>query len=254
MIKYTDPDYAAVSLRRELGMDDSKAADFIQVLPALNIRMREDHLVDGTLGACKVIGSHRLIVISTAIKYETQKRFTISHEVGHIVLHHGTSYCNSEDLLGFRISSDKEREANQFASAFLLPQVAVLKVLKLNDISFAMAESLAEQYDLSLTSTLIRLVKSSSDNVCLFVHSGGKIEFPVMSQGCRLRPKRGIIDPKTLANRLTDKDTILCGNSDCSYWFDDDIPFEEYNCIEESRFFRQLQKCITIINISSDDM
>lgn len=252
MNKYADPVYAAKRLRRELGIDVSDAIDIECVLSKRNIRMREDPLPEGTLGACKVKGLHRLIVVSTAIKYDSQKRFTICHEIGHVELHHGTSNCNDEDLIGFRTTSDRENDANQFASIFLLPQAAVLEALKLNDISFDMADKLAEQYGISLTATLIRLVKASPDNVCLFVHAGGKILYPVRSQGCKFRPKSGGIDPDALANRLTDSKAYINGGSDGSYWFNDDLPFDDYVCTEESRYFRHLKKAITIVNINSN--
>lgn len=254
MNKLPDPDYAAIKLRHELSIGDDAPLDFNIVLPALNIRIREELLKEGTLGACKVVGLKRLVVISTAITYEVQKRFTVAHETGHILLHHGTSYCTKDDLFGYRSSKDRENDANKFASACLLPQTAVLKALRRNDISFDMAKGLAEQYGISLTSTLIRLVTLSSDNVCLFMHSGGRIDYSIRSQNCRFRPRSGNIDPDALANRLSENETKVKGDSDCSYWFDDETLFDDCTCTEESLYFRQLQKSISIINISTDDI
>lgn len=254
MSKLPDPDYAAIKLRHELSIDDSAAVDFGLVLPTLNIRICEESLKEGTLGACKVEGLWRLIIISTAITYEAQKRFTIAHETGHILLHHGTCYCTKDDLFGYQTIKGRENDANQFASAFLLPQTVVSQALKYKDISFDMAEKLTEQYGISLTATLIRLVKSSSDNVCLFVHSGGKIEYAIPSPGCSFRPKSGLIDECSLANRLTSGKTNINGDTNSSFWFEDNRFLEDSTCIEESRLFKNLQKTITIVNINSDDM
>lgn len=254
MNSFSAPEYTAIKVRNELKMVDSEPINFDVVLPLLNIRFREAALENGTLGACKVKGLQRMIVISTAITYEAQKRFTIAHEIGHIVLHHGTSYCNSDDLFEFRSKQDRETEANAFASAFLVPQSVIIKSLRLADISFDMAQALASQYNVSLTSTLIRLVKACTDTVCIFVHSNGKIKYAVKSQNCRLRPKIGMLGPDTLANRLSDTKVKIKGASDCSYWFEgDDFP-DDIVCAEESWFFRQVKETISIVNIYSDNM
>lgn len=58
-----------------------------------------------------------------------RKRFTIAHELGHILLH------NHFPISSYR---DKEAEANEFASEFLMPEDEIknsLYYLKLNDLS-----------------------------------------------------------------------------------------------------------------------
>jgi Zn-dependent peptidase ImmA (M78 family) len=256
MSKHSNPEYAAISLRREYGIDDSQAIDFYHLLPALNITIRESHLPDGTLGACKVKGSHRLIVISTAIPDENPRRFTVAHETGHVILHHGTGFCSSYDIdeLGVRTATDKENDANKFAAALLLPEAVVLKELKKNDISFDMAREIANHYGASLTSTLLRLVRSSTDNVCVFLHSGGKIEFSFISPNCWLRPRSGKLSLGALANRLSESEPNVKGNVDYLDWFYEHHFFEESTCTEESRFFPRWQKTLSIINVYSDRM
>lgn len=59
-----------------------------------------------------------------------RKRFTIAHELGHILLH-------NENLYPISSYRDKEKEANIFASEFLMPENEIknsLRQLKMNDL------------------------------------------------------------------------------------------------------------------------
>lgn len=59
-----------------------------------------------------------------------RKRFTIAHELGHILLH-------NENLYPISSYRDKEKEANIFASEFLMPENEIknsLRHLKMNDL------------------------------------------------------------------------------------------------------------------------
>jgi Zn-dependent peptidase ImmA (M78 family) len=254
MIKRLDPEYTAMSLRRECGINDEQAIDFSHLLPVLNITNCEAPLPDGTLGACKVKGSHRLIVISTAIPDENQRRFTIAHETGHVLLHHGTGYCGKNDIdeLGTRTTADKETEANKFAAALLLPEAVIQKELIKTDVSFTMAKDIADHYGASLTSTLIRLVRSSADSVCMFLHANGRIEFSFKSPGCMLQPRCGPISQRVHANTLSQQKPYVKDNTDYSEWFDEGYFFENSICTEESRFFPRWQKTLSIVNVYLD--
>jgi Zn-dependent peptidase ImmA (M78 family) len=78
-----------------------------------------------------------------------RKRFTIAHELGHILLHNENN---------FPISSyrDKEKEANVFASEFLMPENEIknsLRYLKMGDLGQL------KQYWLTSMSSIIRKAK-----------------------------------------------------------------------------------------------
>lgn len=86
-------------------------------------------------GAVEKEGDGFRIIVSP-YQDEKRERFTIAHELGHLFLHMG--YKTSQKLweeqengLNYRIENiEKEYQANEFASAFLMPTLEYLSILK----------------------------------------------------------------------------------------------------------------------------
>jgi Zn-dependent peptidase ImmA (M78 family) len=53
---------------------------------------------------------------------EVRQRFTVAHELGHMLLRHGPSFKDSAIHFSSGIQSIKEREANSFAMELLMPK------------------------------------------------------------------------------------------------------------------------------------
>ena len=111
-----NPEWYAQDLRQDMEIPDSAPIDLDNIIRALDIHLKIARIGKGILGACKVKGLQKLIVISPDISYESQKRFTISHEIGHLIIHHGVHYCNANDLKIWINVPTKEKEANKFAA------------------------------------------------------------------------------------------------------------------------------------------
>jgi len=66
-----------------------------------------------------------------------RKRFTLAHEIGHIVIpwHFGTFACHhtDEDVLAFSDYATDEAEANRFASELLMPTPWVEKIIEASE-------------------------------------------------------------------------------------------------------------------------
>lgn len=74
-----------------------------------------------------------VIVINKAFPND-RKRFTIAHELGHILLHNESNF----PIPSYRDEKCKEREANEFASEFLMPENDIknsLRGISLNDVA-----------------------------------------------------------------------------------------------------------------------
>lgn len=82
-----------------------------------------------------------------------RQRFTVAHELGHLVLHAGLGAPVSADE-----SSRREREAHRFASAFLVPGDAVLEDLRElgGRVTLTNLARLKEKWGLSIKAFVVR--------------------------------------------------------------------------------------------------
>jgi len=103
--------------------------------------------VSGLLVVCKEVDSEYATIGFNAAHSWCRRRFTIAHEIGHLLLEHG---CNKNTDDG----SVNETEANQFAAELLVP-TAFLK----NDFSKVMnVQNLAKLYRVSDQVITIKLI------------------------------------------------------------------------------------------------
>jgi Zn-dependent peptidase ImmA (M78 family) len=113
--------------------------------------------------------SQTLIAVNNA-HHPRRQRFTIAHELGHLLLHPGRPYTvDSTIRLNWRddlssLASDKEEiEANAFAAALLMPQALVrhalddLRATRSTNESH-LIETLAQRFNVSSEAMSIRLV------------------------------------------------------------------------------------------------
>lgn len=86
---------------------------------------------DDFLGALvKTNSNQNCIIINKNIDNVGRKHFTIAHELGHYFLNHQLNnaflFCTKSDVLEDGYQSDPiEREANYFASCFLMPEAKI---------------------------------------------------------------------------------------------------------------------------------
>jgi Zn-dependent peptidase ImmA (M78 family) len=114
---------AAAGARRELGLgDDSPLPDILALLEASGLRAFGHPLgVDGIDGAYEVVRDQPFILFNVE-KVPQRIRFTLAHEYGHHVLGHG---ARPPEHVKAGDPSPVEREANIFASAFLMPEAGI---------------------------------------------------------------------------------------------------------------------------------
>ena len=248
----SESEYAAVCLRRELSISVNEAIYFPYVFQRLNIRFRKADLPNNILGASKVEGLNRLIVVSSRKKYATKERFTTAHELGHVALRHGYSQCKFNDIYGQKTRADRENEANAFASAFLLPPSIVATWAQAGNVTINAAGKLGKQYDISLTSALISLVKNSPFSFCVFFQSKDAIYYSISSPSCLGRARKGPVMPGSGIKAVGTE--CHQHNSVCDYtaWFYEK-PGMDYNCSEETIYLPNYQKAISIVQVWEKD-
>ena len=139
------------------------------------------------------IGEQGLIAVNKRISYESRKRFTYAHELGHATIkgHSDLEHrCTPRDIFRFNCVNKKEREANEFASELLMPTKFFLEDIKKREFNFATLEELAEcKYETSLTATAIRFVKETLERCAVILVVNGIVEWGVKSSSFRFEIK-----------------------------------------------------------------
>lgn len=144
--------------------------DIEGIISNLNIQLFKDAIDDSISGAAIIKNGERKIIINTALnECNERRRFTMGHELGHIMLHADSKLKVDQEILQqmyFRDghssqgSDPKEVEANYFSACILMPRSAVYEQLKnypyINDSAVL---NLAQTFGVSVLSMSIRLGK-----------------------------------------------------------------------------------------------
>lgn len=166
-------------------------------------------------------------------------RFTVAHELGHYFLpgHAEHLFPNGNGLHRSRsgfISHDRhERQADQFASALLMPETLFTKAIDKAGQGFPAVQSLAALCKTSTTATAIRFAKYTDDCVAVIVSSNDRVEYCFMSKslknlkGLQWLKKGDLIAPRSATAAFNKKPSNVSdakqdeGCSSLDDWFDD---------------------------------
>lgn len=111
----SDPECAATSLRAAWGLSDRPVGNLIALLESKGVRVFSLAERDKALDGFSFWRDGESFIFLNTQKSAERSRFDAAHELGHLVLHrHGGA-----------AGLDAEREAMQFASAFLMPSSSV---------------------------------------------------------------------------------------------------------------------------------
>ena len=146
-----DVEKAADSFRKDYKLSiNQPISDLINILENIGIIIMEIDNFDGRFkdfdGLSEIVNNIPIIVL---LKYDdgARQRFTIAHELGHLVL----------DIKNEKL--DEEKMCNRFAGALLMPKEAVIKEfgsLRPN-ISFYELKAFKKEYKVSMSSIVYRL-------------------------------------------------------------------------------------------------
>lgn len=143
--KETDPEIAATLLRQHWGLGHRPINNMIKLLESKGVKIislaEDTEVVD----ACSFWKGEQPIVILNTFKTAEHSRFDAAHELGHLILHKHGEYSNKIMALHvdpdnnelnykqvmntnkkLKVERDIEREADRFASSFLMPRADIL--------------------------------------------------------------------------------------------------------------------------------
>lgn len=151
--KHLSPAAAASALRKEWGIGEKSISNMVHLLESKGVFVFSIYEDNKEIDAfCFKKGSQPFIFLNK-FKSAERSRFDAAHELGHLVLHqHGEP-----------IGKNREREADEFSSAFLMPESSIRsqalfnptveKIVELKSYwKVSVAALLRRWYDLGLTS------------------------------------------------------------------------------------------------------
>lgn len=143
---------AAYKFRKDYNLSNIQPiSDLISILENLGILIVQidntNNKFDDFDGLSEIVNNIPIIVIKNDITDGARQRFTIAHELGHLML----------DIKNDNI--DEEKLCNRFASSLLMPKEAVINEFGIsrNNISFFELISFKKEYKVSIAATIYRL-------------------------------------------------------------------------------------------------
>ncbi len=169
-----------------------------QILADLGIKEPEDLDVEAIAEYCgasirykpltgceaRIIGYRDRAIITINISaWRGRQRFSAGHEIGHWMCDRGqvAFQCDYANYVRGWWAANPETRANRFASDLLLPLVMFQPRSRSLPVTFATVRRLADLFQMSLTSTAIRLVEHGGLPAMLVCNSPEKREWYVAS-------------------------------------------------------------------------
>ena len=163
---------------------------------------------EGRAEALSFTSGDRDYIIIDPASHWLRQRFTLAHELGHILLGHGATGCTKNDIFGSP-NNPQEKEANAFSANLLLPARLFRQDIKKAEFSIAGLSELSEKYGTSLSSTAIRYTNLTND-LCAVV--GRKVDgrwwlskSDRVTWRVKLPPEAGTLAADRLAGRTNDE-------------------------------------------------
>lgn len=155
---YTKRDIENMSemILSELNLSNTNTVDVIKVAKELGFTVYKSKFERDDIDGIVINSNEEKSIHVNEDQIYQRQRFTIAHEIGHIVLHHDME-ANYE-MVDYRTSggefSQKEFEANSFAAALLMPKEKVTQVW--NDLRDV--DDVADVFQVSKRAASIRLM------------------------------------------------------------------------------------------------
>lgn len=116
-----------------------------------------------------------LVLYNSAMPSKGRQRFTIAHELGHYLLHRDRQdrfECGSDDIetaddVGERRDRQLETEADQFASAWLMPLDDFRRQVDRHPIGVDLLSHCADRYGASLTAAALKWIDVAPERAIL---------------------------------------------------------------------------------------
>lgn len=179
----SNPDYMADYVLEKLGI--SVVEDLLlldEIVYARGAILHECSMEGSEARLLLGPGKPIISVSSSPLIDPHRRRFSIAHELGHLEMHRGKNLMKSCTTIDIQESTNTsinsaEHEANQFASAFLIPERFVKIPFSKSEPSFDVINDWATKLRTSITSTSLRFTQFTCEPIAVIYSFRGTIKY-----------------------------------------------------------------------------
>ncbi len=194
----------------------------------------------------------KIAVIVKESASEQRKRFSIAHELGHILIPSHTELVFSCSYGDMQLSTKKpfELEANYFASELLIPSHGLLDGIR-EDIGIDTILQMAEMYNVSMSAMAIKLAETTSNSMAVFYIEKGKVRWVCKSESFDYKVNTAYVEDRSIYWKLVNNNEMRAKKKkvDGSVWLVDEY---DVDLTEEVIYFPQYDMALAIVNQTDD--
>jgi len=233
----SDPISSAENLISEFCITDPKEIDVEAIAFDRGIEVVYD-----TLKGCEatLVGyGQRAIATVNPSPSRGRQRFSVSHEIGHWLLHRGQSFrCRTDDIeLNYTSNNNFEKEADEFASNLLMPRPIFLPAIKsTKHLGLSDLQLVANDFQVSLQAIALRLAAIDTLPIIVACYSSEKLLWYRRAQHVPNRWwLKSCLDEDTFAYDVlrNGKASTHPRKQSADAWFENDDS-DEYDLFEQS--------------------
>ena len=148
----------ASDLLEQSGVEGTYPVPLVPIAESLGYKLKEFEPDEATQKISGLVHYAKASILVNAQEPELRKRFTIAHELGHIVLHgEGQNYIDYRTISPIAEHAQnpgKETEANNFAAALLMPETKFREIFNLHKNY----QAIAKYFDVSPDAARLRCI------------------------------------------------------------------------------------------------
>ncbi|MCL4223131.1 MAG: ImmA/IrrE family metallo-endopeptidase [Myxococcales bacterium] len=190
---------AARSMLRDFGVEAPEHIQIEAMADAAGAEIVESPDTFSATARLVRVNDRAAIRVSASIATEGARRFSIAHELGHLVLGHEESLASLCTLTLPGGGADLENEANAFAAELLMPEALVRRRCEVSPVDLEIARGIARDFRVSLLAAARRFVELTSERCALAYARGGAVRWVARS---------ATFAPDIAAGRRLDPDSI----------------------------------------------
>ena len=135
--------------------------------------------LNGCIGKINFTKTTGLITVDKKIKLETQKRFTIAHEMGHFfnerdLIERKKYSCLNSDFFP-NANNKREKDANEFAAELLMYEKWFLEYVRGKKLEVKTLQETAAYFNVSLSAAAIRYSKIGKYPIAVILSKNGAV-------------------------------------------------------------------------------